>query len=84
VTAVAAGALAVGQLIQDVNLLIATGTTITGLFTGTGGVGTYKLSNSTQIVASEAMTATAMVDRVNANIDQAPTTAPALIHLALV
>ncbi|MGN6589306.1 MAG: hypothetical protein ACTHKE_03340 [Sphingomicrobium sp.] len=50
VSAVASGALAVGQYVQGA----AAGTTITGLGTGTGGTGTYTVSTS-QTVSSAAM-----------------------------
>ena len=54
VTAVSSGALAVGMTITDTTSAIASGTAITGLGTGTGGVGTYIVSTS-QTVSSEAM-----------------------------
>lgn len=53
VSAVASGALSVGQTVVGAG--IAVGTTITALGTGTGGTGTYTVSSS-QTVASEAMT----------------------------
>jgi baseplate J-like protein len=53
VTAVASGTLAVGQTVQDVAGLIAPGTTIASLGTGTGGTGTYNLSLTQGTVASE-------------------------------
>ncbi len=53
VTAVASGALQVGQTISGTG--VTAGTTITSYGTGTGGVGTYNISVS-QTVASEAMT----------------------------
>lgn len=45
VTAVTSGTLAVGQALTDPNGLIANGTYITVLGTGTGGVGTYTVNN---------------------------------------
>lgn len=53
VTAVGSGTLAVGQMITGAGVV--PGTTITTLGSGTGGIGTYGLSNS-QTVASTAMT----------------------------
>jgi len=55
VSAVASGTLAVGQVVADLTGNIAANTTITGLGTGIGGVGTYTVS-PTQTVASESMT----------------------------
>lgn len=81
VTAVSSGSLAVGQLILDAGL-IASGTTITGLGTGTGGTGTYLVSNS-QSVASEAMNATTMLPDIQMNINQAPATNAAIIGMSL-
>jgi hypothetical protein len=54
VTAVTSGALAVGQVISGTN--VAPGTRITALGTGTGGTGTYTISQ-TQTVASTTITA---------------------------
>lgn len=53
VTAVASGTLSVGQTITGAG--VASGTTIASLGTGTGGTGTYILSGSAQLVASESM-----------------------------
>jgi Baseplate J-like protein len=58
VSAIASGALAIGQIIEDTSGAIAGGTTITGFGSGSGGLGTYTVAPS-QTVASEAMTATA-------------------------
>ena len=52
VTAVASGALAIGQQITGTG--VSAGTVITAFGTGTGGVGTYTVNNS-QTVASEAL-----------------------------
>jgi hypothetical protein len=57
VSAVGSGTIAVGMTLSDSTSAIASGTTITGLGTGTGGTGTYVVSNS-QTVGSEAMTGT--------------------------
>lgn len=83
VSAVASGALAVGQLIQDTLGNLTSGTTITALGTGTGGIGTYTVS-ATQTVSSEAMTATTLVNSVLMDINQAPAVAANDIALALV
>lgn len=53
VSAVASGVLAIGQTVQGSG--VAANTYITGLLTGTGGTGTYSVSNS-QVIGSEALT----------------------------
>lgn len=55
VSAVSAGKLAVGQLLAAGSGVLAAGTTITGLGTGTGATGTYEVSRN-QEVAETAMT----------------------------
>lgn len=55
VTAVNSGTLAIGQVVSDLTGLVAATTTITGLGTGSGGIGTYSVSQP-QTVAIEAMT----------------------------
>lgn len=86
VTAMTSGTIAVGQTISDANNsgLITTGTTITALGSGSGGTGTYTVSNS-QTVASELMiaakaTGTSVVDK----LDQVPTIAAPNIIVTLV
>lgn len=81
VSAVASGTLAVGQLIQDSGLL-ASGTLITALGSGTGGTGTYTVSIS-QTVASESMTATTLSNDVTVNINQAPGVSAGNVNLIL-
>jgi hypothetical protein len=81
VTAVASGALAVGQLITGAG--VAPGTFITALGTGTGGTGTYTLGTS-QTVASRVMGGVAFSNSVTMQINQAPTTSAADINLILV
>lgn len=72
VSAVASGTLAVGQTIVDSTGNVAPGTVITALGSGSGGTGTYAVSNS-QTVTSEAMAgALAASNTVQVNIDQAP------------
>ena len=58
VSAVTSGALAIGQTVKGVG--ISAGTVITALGSGTGGTGTYTVSNA-QTIASEAMTAGELV-----------------------
>jgi hypothetical protein len=55
VTAIDSGTIAIGQVLSDLAGAVTAGTTITNLGTGSGGIGTYSLSQS-QTVASEAMT----------------------------
>jgi hypothetical protein len=82
VTAVSAGALAPGQLLQDAGLL-AMGTTIVAQLTGSaGGIGTYSVSIP-QAVSSEAMTGTNLVDAIAVNINQAPAVSAANIMVIL-
>lgn len=80
VSAVAAGTLAVGQLLQGMNVL--NGTTITALGTGTGGTGTYVVSQS-QTVSSTTLTTTNLVNDATVDIDQAPSISAPNIHLVL-
>jgi len=83
VSAVASGALAVGQTISDTTAGIIIGTTITALGTGTGGTGTYTVSNS-QTVGSEPMQSSiANLFTVAVNLNQNPTIAPANIQVTL-
>lgn len=73
VSSVASGVLAVGQTVSDITGNLIPGTTITSLGTGSGGTGTYNLSNS-KAVASEAMvSAVAANNSVSVNINQSPT-----------
>ena len=64
VSAISAGTLAIGQVISDFSGSLIAGTQITGLGTGTGGVGTYVVSNN-QTVLSEAMSAAPPVNSFN-------------------
>lgn len=61
VSAVASGKLQVGQVISGAG--IAANTMIISLGTGTGGTGTYNINNS-QTVASEAMTGSTVIDKI--------------------
>lgn len=71
VIAVASGTLAVGQLLTDADGLIASGTYITALGTGSGGTGTYTVSTN-QTLASETLYATVLVNDITMDIDEAP------------
>ncbi|MGA1801487.1 baseplate J/gp47 family protein [Rhizobium sp. HT1-10] len=83
VTAVASGALAVGQTISDTTGNLTVGTTITALGTGSGGTGTYIVSNA-RTVASEAMTSVvANLFNVGVRIDQIPTISANNIQVTL-
>lgn len=83
VSAISSGSLAGGQLVQDGSGLVANGTTIVAQLSGSpGSTGTYSVSIA-QSVSSEAMTATALANDVQLNIDQAPTVAVTNIALAL-
>ena len=57
VTAVTSGTLAVGQVLADTTGALSGGTQITGFLTGSGGIGTYQVSQS-QTVPSETITGT--------------------------
>ena len=82
VSAVASGALAVGQFVYGAT--VAAGTLITSLGSGTGGTGTYNVAVS-QTVASEAMTSVMPnQNSVVIDINQVPTFAPADVNLTLV
>ncbi|NTJ46920.1 hypothetical protein G6K93_07830 [Agrobacterium rhizogenes] len=73
VSAVASGTLAVGQTISDVTGNLIVGTQITALGSGTGGTGTYTVTNS-QTVGSETMqSAVANLFEISVRIDQVPT-----------
>jgi hypothetical protein len=69
---IVAGALAPGQLLQDVSGNLSMGTTIIVQLTGApGGSGTYQVS-AIQTVVLEMMSATNLVDRITMQINQAP------------
>lgn len=83
VSAVASGTLAVGQTLIDDTGIVIEGTTITALGSGTGGTGTYTVSNS-QTVGSEPMkTALASLNDEVVHIDQVPTIVAADIQVTL-
>ncbi|RVT95261.1 hypothetical protein EOD42_16895 [Rhodovarius crocodyli] len=81
VSAVASGALAVGQRVEGAG--VTPGTRITALGTGTGGTGTYTITPA-QTASSTAMTGVALGDSVAVEIDEVPTVAAADISLVLV
>lgn len=85
VTAVASGALAVGQTLSDALGNIIAGTRITNLGSGSGGTGTYILGITYPApVGSEAMaSAVANLFDVVVNIDQVPVLSAADIQVAL-
>lgn len=83
VSAVASGALAVGQTLDDVTGNIIEGTKITAMGSGSGGTGTYTVS-LTQTVSSEAMkSAIAGSTSVVVQINQVPTIAAANIAVTV-
>jgi hypothetical protein len=64
VTAVASGTIAVGQTISDLTGALTAGTVITALGTGIGGVGTYSVSNSQNVISEPMTAATTYVNSV--------------------
>lgn len=74
---VAAGALVIGQMLQDTSGNLVPGTIITA------GSGTNWTVSPAQTVASEAMTAAAIGDNVQMNINEAPTVSAGNIALIL-
>lgn len=79
-SAVASGALAVGQLVEGSG--ITGGTIILALAGGTGGTGNYTVSIS-QTALSEPMVATTLVNDVMMSANQAPAVSAANIYLNL-
>jgi hypothetical protein len=67
VSAVGQGVLAVGQVLADTTDALAGGTQITDLLSGTGGVGTYRVSVP-QTVASETMSGTTNASQIVPNL----------------
>lgn len=84
VSSVTTGALAVGQTISDTYGNIPAGTTITALGTGTGGAGTYTLSNSLTVASETMASITPNLFEVGLNIDQVPSIAAGDIAVSLV
>lgn len=81
VTGVTSGTVAVGQTISDAAGVIPAGTTITALGTGTGGIGTYVVSNALTVSSRAITMATANSFSVSVNINQVPTVAPQNIQV---
>lgn len=73
VSAVASGTLAVGQTISDTTGNLVVGTTITALGSGSGGTGTYTVSNSQTVVIEAMKSAIANLFDIDVRIDQIPT-----------
>lgn len=82
VSAVASGALAIGQALSGAN--ISPGTTITGLGTGTGGTGTYNVGLSQTAASGTINAIVPALAALPVNINQGPTLAPANVSLTLV
>lgn len=83
VTAVASGALAVGQTLFDATGALIAGTTITAFGTGAGGTGTYSLSNSQTLGSTALQAVSSDLFEVGVDIDQIPVTSPAFITVTL-
>lgn len=83
VSAVASGVIAVGQTISDALGGIIPGTIITALGSGTGGTGTYTLSNSQGVGSRTIMAARPTLNSVTVNINQVPTISAANISVTL-
>ncbi len=84
VSAVTSGTLAIGQTLFDVTGDLQTATIITGLGTGSGGIGTYTVNN-TQTVSSEAMTSVAAnLFECGVYIDQTPVINPLNVQVTFV
>lgn len=83
VSAVASGTLAVGQTISDVTGSLIVGTMITAILTGSGGVGTYTVTNSQTVVVETMKSAVANMFDVGVNINQVPTISANNISLQL-
>lgn len=83
VTLITFGTLTAGQLLQDAGL-IAQGTEIVAQLSGSpGSVGTYQVSVA-QVLSSEVMSATMLLDDVALNVDIAPAVSALNIQLLLV
>ena len=83
VSAISSGTLTIGQTLFDVTGNLITGTTIAALGSGTGGTGTYTVSNS-QTVGSEAMTGVvASLFSILPQLNQIPVVSTPLITVTL-
>ena len=84
VSAVASGTLAVGQTVQDLAGNLPPGTIISALGTGTGGTGTYTLTNSLTVASEAMVSVTPNLFDVQVNIDQVPTASANDIAVSLI
>ncbi len=82
VTAVASGALAVGQTVTGGGVL--PGTRIVSLGTGVGGTGTYNLGVTQTVASATLETSVATLNEVTARIDQVPTVSATDIQVSVV
>lgn len=78
----AAGALAVGQYIFGTG--ITPGTFVSSLGTGTGGIGTYNLSQASSISIAQAMASATVGNDISININRVPTYLAANTMLVLI
>lgn len=83
VSSVSGGMLVVGQALTDIPGNVQSGTLITALASGTGGVGTYTVSQ-TQTLSSDILFLTNLFDSDQLDIDEAPTVTANSISLNLV
>lgn len=83
VSAVASGALAVGQTILDASGDLVPGTRITALGTGSGGTGTYTVSNSQTLGSGPLTSVNPDLFEVGVNIDQVPVTSSVFINVSV-
>lgn len=83
VTAVASGTLAVGQTLFDSAGDLFPGTTITAFLSGSGGTGTYTVSNSQTAGSSSLKGVATNLFEVGVNINQIPVTSPPFITVTL-
>lgn len=82
VTAVGSGALAVGQFVTGAGVI--DGTRILALGSGTGGTGTYTLTQAQTVASTNIKTVSATLNSVACNIDEAPVIAGPNIAVTLV
>lgn len=82
VTGVTSGTLAVGQTVSGSGVTV--GTTITALGSGSGGTGTYTVSNSQTVLSQQIKAAKATLTFVTVEINQVPTISAANVIVTLV
>ena len=83
VSAISSGTLAVGQNVLDASGAVVAGTSIIALGTGTGGTGTYTLSNSLTVATETMQTVAANLFEIGININQIPTVTAADVAVTL-